>query len=113
MTLHAMKNSTSCLSLFHCRAARKIGFALAATILFVTAVRADVVYVTSQIQGCTATSVCGGVNTDGTYTELNISLLTSGTKGSAPGRPITPTACRAYTSTPLFTDTNGGVDIMP
>ena len=74
---------------------------------------ADVVYVTSEVQGCTSTSVCGGINTDGTYTEVNISLGVTSVKGSAPGRPVTPTASRAYLSSTTLTSTSAGVDIKP
>jgi hypothetical protein len=74
---------------------------------------ADVVYVTSMIQGCTATSVCGAVQTDGTYVETGITLGVTGIKGGAPGRPVTPTASRAYLSGTVFTSTDGGCDIRP
>ena len=53
-----------------------------------TSALADVVYVTSEIQGCTATSVCGNVQTDGTYVETGITMGFTSAKGTATGRPV-------------------------
>jgi hypothetical protein len=74
---------------------------------------ADVVYVTSEPQGCTTTTACPGPNTDGTYTELVFTLGFTGIKGSAPGRPTTPNGSRAYLASAILTDTTAGVDITP
>ncbi len=87
--------------------------ALLLALITATSAMADVVYVTSEIQGCTATSICGGVQTDGTYTEVSITLGVTSTKGTAPDRPQTPTASRAYLASALLTSTSSGVDIMP
>src|ERR1044071_894427 len=103
-----MKKSTSPLSILPSRAFRRVGLALLVASVLSGPVFADVVYVTSMIQGCTATSVCGAVNTDGTYTEMNITLGVTSVKGSAPGRPTTPTASRAYLGSAVVTDTNAG-----
>jgi len=94
-TLNFMKKSTSPIFVLRSSIARRVGLALVAASFLSGAAFADVVYVTSMIQGCTATSVCGPVNNDGTYTEVIINLGVSSTKGSAPGRPTTASACRA------------------
>jgi hypothetical protein len=107
-------NKSTCVSfLVQWRVTGRLGLGLFALLCVSRAAFGDVVYVTSQIQGCTATSVCGGINTDGTYSEVNISLSVTGIKGSAPGRPITPNASRAYLGSAFLTDTHAGVDIMP
>jgi hypothetical protein len=108
-----MKRSTHPLPFAHSRFAAVLCGAFLVVLWLSSTAFADVVYVTSQIQGCTATSVCGGVNTDGTYTEVNITLGVTGIKGSGPGRPVTPTASRAYLGSALVTDTTAGVDIKP
>lgn len=108
-----MKKSTSLLFQVHSLLAPRLTLALLALTCLSSATFADVVYVTSQIQGCTATSVCGGINTDGTYTEVGFTLSVTGIKGSAPGRPVTPNASRAYLGSAFLTDTNAGVDIKP
>ena len=82
-------------------------------VLAISPALADVVYVTSMVQGCTATTVCGNVNTNGTYSEVNLTLGVTGIKGTAPDRPVTPTASRAYLSGTSLTDTTAGVDIKP
>src|ERR1039458_3161542 len=94
-------------------ALRKASAALLLAAFGATCALADIVYVTSLPQNCTTTSACGAVQTDGTYTEVNITLGVTGIKGSAVGRPITPTDSRAYLSGITFTDTTGGVDIKP
>lgn len=71
---------------------------------------ADIVYVTAMQQNTTVTTA---VQNDGSYTETGITLGNTGVKGSAPGRPATPTASRAYLASALFTSTSGGVDVKP
>ncbi|MGD0259146.1 MAG: PA14 domain-containing protein [Verrucomicrobiota bacterium] len=92
---------------------KKLSAALLLAAFGATCALADVVYVTSLPQNCTTTSACGAVQTDGTYTEVNITLGDTGIKGTAVGRPITPTDSRAYLSGTPFTSTTGGVDIKP
>src|SRR6185295_7394881 len=106
-----MKKSTSPIFVLRSSIARRVGLALVAASFLSGAAFADVVYVTSMIQGCTATSVCGPVNNDGTYAEVGFTLGVTGIKGSAPGRPVTPNASRAYLGSAFLTDTNAGVDI--
>ena len=78
-----------------------------------TCALADVVYVTSLPQNCTTTSACGAVQTDGTYTEVNITLGYGGGKGTGAGRPTTPGNVRYYASGTSYTRTDGGCDIKP
>src|ERR1039458_789394 len=86
-------------------ALRKASAALLLAAFGATCALADIVYVTSLPQNCTTTSACGAVQTDGTYTEVNITLGVTGIKGTAVGRPITLTDSRAYLSGITFTDT--------
>src|ERR1017187_6240266 len=95
-------------------ALRKASAALLLAAFGATCALADIVYVTSLPQNCTSTTACGNIQTDGTYTEVNLTgMSVTGIKGTAVGRPITPTDSRAYLSGITFTDTTGGVDIKP
>ncbi|HVM48609.1 MAG TPA: hypothetical protein VMU04_11315 [Candidatus Acidoferrum sp.] len=76
---------------------------------------ADVVYVTALPAGCTTTSVCGTVSTDGSYVEVGFApgqIAFSPVHGTAPGRPPTP-GSRDYISAAVLTNPNAGVDITP
>jgi hypothetical protein len=95
------------------RFAGRISAAMLLALIAATPAVADVVYVSSEIQGCTATSVCGAVQSDGTYTEVSITLGVTSVKGTATDRPPTPTASRAYLSGTTLTSTSAGVDIQP
>ncbi|HSU53711.1 MAG TPA: PA14 domain-containing protein [Candidatus Dormibacteraeota bacterium] len=82
----------------------------------VSSALADVVYVTSMPQGCTSTSASGPClppNSNGTYTEVSVTLGNTGIKGSAPGRPVTPNFSRYYASSISLTSTASGVDVKP
>src|SRR5262252_4571902 len=98
---------------FHRLIPARIGAALLLALISATSAFADLVYVTSEIQGCTATSICGSPQTDGTYTEVSITLGNTSIKGTALDRPVTPNASRAYLSGTTLTNTASGVDIQP
>jgi len=93
---------------------KKLAAVLLVAAFGATCALADIVYVTALPQNCTTTSACGNINTDGTYTEVNLTgMSVTGIHGTAAGRPTTPVDSRAYLSGTSFTDTTGGVDIKP
>jgi len=70
-----------------------------------TSARAEVVYVTARPQPSGS-----GPNTNGGYSEINITLGDSSAKGGAPGRP-TVAGSRAYLAKTNLTDPTAGFDI--